>query len=96
MSTRNGTKSGRVTPKNVAPVEINAPPIPVAPEGKLRVLKVLVQPVFVLVQPDGNLQEVQHPAVEIKSVDWAEWSATVFTPASLEVMRQNLTTVTPT
>ena len=64
------------------------------PRQRLTVLKVLVQPVLVLVDGD-DVREVTHPVVEIKGVDWAEWAASVFTPESLELMRQNVQPVTP-
>ncbi len=89
MSTRNGTRNGRVTPKK-EPVVVS-PPIEtyVPPDGKLRVLKVLVQPVLVLDNGD-TLREVVHPAIEIKGADWSEWAKTAYCDDALEALRTQL------
>lgn len=100
--TRNGrpaAKSGRVTPKKpratTKSVEVPSP-APAAPEGKLRLLKVVMQPTFVLVAEDGSVQEIQHPVIEIKGVDWRTWSSDAFSDDALEHLRQTITPVEQT
>lgn len=100
MSTRNG--NGRTTPKQTRPtktvelVEL-PPPVPTEPAaavappaGKLCLLKVALQPVLVLVADDGTVREVQHPAIEVKGVDWAEWSQAAFTDEALAAMKDSI------
>lgn len=93
MTTRNGTRNGRATPKKtlapVGPIEV-APPVPTAPQGTLRLLKVALQPVLVLIRDDGEVQEVKVDAFEIKGADWSEWAATAFTPDALETLRKQI------
>lgn len=96
MTTRNGTGNGRVTPKKpLAAASPLPPPVPCAPDGKLRLLKVVLQPVFVLVGDGGDVQEVAHPAVEVKGVDWAKWSAEAFTEGALDALRQQIVPASP-
>lgn len=82
MTARKTTRkppAGRVTP-----------PKPKPAEPRLAVLKVLVQPVLVLIDEKGACQEVQHPVVEVKGADWATWARGAFTPARLEELRQSV------
>jgi hypothetical protein len=81
-------RNGRVTPS-----EPKTPPKPKDPTaGTLGVLKVLVQPVFVLVGPEGDVREVQHGVLEIKGPDWPAWlEQNRFDTAQCEQIRQGLT-----
>lgn len=82
---------GRTTlPKTKSRVAAPKPSAP-AVAGRLVLLKVLVQPVLVLVDDDGA-REVAHPVVEVKGPDWHTWAAAAFTAASLEQMRDGITT----
>lgn len=95
MTARNGvraSRNGRTTPKkNLDPVVVSDPidTIPVAPIGKLRLLKVFVQPMFVLDDGD-SLREVQHPTIEVKGGDWREWSTTAYDDDALEALRSQV------
>lgn len=92
VTSRNGTRNGRTTPRKVKPVEIPAVTIE-PPAGKLRLLKVTLQPTFVLVADNGSVQEITHPVVEVKGVDWPTWAPDVFSEDALEHLRQTITPV---
>lgn len=56
---------------------------------RLRLVKVVVQPVLVL--DDGDtLQEVQSTAVEVMAADWSRWSAESFSEPGLAKLRDEL------
>lgn len=90
-NTRNG-KNGRVTPPKprvVAAVHDDPAAITATePVGTLALLKVLVQPTFVLIAPDGSCREVPHDTVAINGADWASWAPTSFNADVLESLRQ--------
>lgn len=55
---------------------------------KLRLVKVLVQPVFVL--DDGeNVTELEHPAVAIPAAEWPTYSSERF-PAEVEAWQKQI------
>lgn len=55
---------------------------------KLRLVKVHVQPVFVL--DDGeNITEVEHPAVTIPAAEWPTYSSERF-PAEVKVWQKQI------
>jgi hypothetical protein len=55
---------------------------------KLRLIKVIVQPVFVL--DDGeNVTEIEHPAVTIPAAEWPAYSGERF-PAEVKAWQQQL------
>lgn len=101
MSTTNTKRNGRVTPPKPRTLEPVPPEpavalTPVAPAGRLRLLKVVLQPTFVLVSDDESVQEVAHPVVEVKGVDWPTWASTVFSDDALDALRQTITINPPT
>jgi hypothetical protein len=56
--------------------------------AKLRLIKVLVQPVFVL--DDGeNVTEIEHPAVAIPAAEWSDYSGERF-PAEVKAWQKRL------
>lgn len=58
------------------------------PAPKIRLIKVLVQPVFVL--DDGeNVTEVDHPAVAIPAAEWPTYSSDRF-PAEIRAWQKEL------
>lgn len=58
--------------------------------GKLRLVKVHVQPVFVV--DDGeNITEIEHPPVTIPAAEWATYSSERF-PAEVKAWQDQLDT----
>jgi hypothetical protein len=56
--------------------------------AKLRLVKVIVQPVFVL--DDGEtITEVEHPAIAIPAAEWPDYSAVRF-PKEVEAWQAQL------
>ena len=56
--------------------------------SKLRLIKVIVQPIFVL--DDGeNVSEIDHPAVAIPAADWPSYSSERF-PAEVKAWQERL------
>ena len=63
-----------------------------SPNGrKLRLVKVLVQPVFVIEEPDGGLSETDEVVspVAVKLADWPRYAIDVF-PRHVERLEQQL------
>ena len=57
-------------------------------KGKLRLVKVRVQPVFML--DDGEqLHDLEHPVVEIPAADWPSYSGERF-PSEVEAWQAKL------
>lgn len=74
-------KNGRPSPKRQ----------PAKPQPTLRLVKAVVQPVFVL--DDGeSLHEVTVDPIQVTAANWAEWSKTVFSPKSLADVAKELVT----
>lgn len=70
-------------------------PRPAVPDGTLRLLKVLVQPVYALDTGEG-LIEVSGVAVEeVNGAGWAEWAQGRFTADRLEALRKTLSIIEP-
>lgn len=63
------------------------------PDGTLRLLKVRVQPVYVLDTPDGFIEVANVPVEEINGAGWLDWATKQFTPAALEKRRGELTII---
>lgn len=62
----------------------------VAPRKKVRLVKVLVQPV-VMIDDGETLTEVPHPTLEIPASEWATYSSERF-PRELAAWEDNLNT----
>lgn len=95
MSETNGTAKAvaptkRTTPKKRAVAAVAAQ----VPEGTLRLLKVIVQPVYALDTSDG-LIEVPGPVESVNGAGWAEWAQGRFTAENLETMRMSLSVIDP-
>jgi hypothetical protein len=60
-----------------------------APEPRLRLVKVLVQPVLILDEGD-NVREVTAGVVEVMAADWPTWSAETFSEGGLVALRDQL------
>lgn len=55
---------------------------------KIRLVKVVVQPIFV--EDDGeSLSEIGHHPVEVSAIDWPEYSGTIF-PKQVEEWQEKL------
>ena len=84
------TKNGRYTPPKAQADDTDA-----TPPATLRLLKVVVQPVFVLIDADGQPTEVNHQPIAVNGADWATWSAAAFTPEALEALRGSIGAAPP-
>lgn len=64
---------------------------PPKPKRRLRLVKVVVSPVFVL--DDGtNITEVSASSATVNGSDWAGWARTAFTPADMARLQRELDT----
>lgn len=83
---RKPAATGRVTP---AKAKTNGKTGAV-PDGRLRLLKVMVQPTYAYDTADG-LIEITGPVEQINGVGWIDWSRTAFSPLALDKRRAELT-----
>jgi hypothetical protein len=60
-------------------------------DRRLRLVKVLVQPVFVIEEPDGSLSEPDQEVsrLAVKSVDWPRYATEIF-PRHVEQLEEQL------
>jgi hypothetical protein len=56
---------------------------------KLRLVKVVVQPVFILLDDEENVTEVAHPPVAIPAAEWPTYSSERF-PAEVNAWQKQI------
>lgn len=96
MAPRNGTsapvKNGRTTAPIPRPIDPQLAELAAARQparaGKIRLMKVIVQPVVIL--DDGDLTEIPVNPIEVHASLWPAWAESAFNEASLETLRTQI------